>query len=92
MKSVWIVFGAVLKVIGTIIGVLGMIGGSILTRIAIPVAAVLVVLELTSVIQIGWTMVIAYPAMMLFGGLLLAGLSVIWTTCMVYLYKRIKNG
>ncbi len=68
-----------LMFINIIIGIIGVIGGAIATRIALPSFAVLFVLQLVEVINIGWMMVFAYPLMLLFGGLLCLGISMLWT-------------
>lgn len=68
-----------MQIFGVILGILSVIGiflGAVLTRLWIVVLAVLMILEIASVISIGW-FVLWYPLMMLGVGLLGMLLSVV---------------
>lgn len=79
MESLLKIINVVIGVLGAVIGVLGIIGSAVLMRLAVPVMAVLIVLEFFNVIQIGWTMVFCYPLIMVVSGLCLYGISFVWT-------------
>lgn len=67
-----------LKVMGTgivfLLGIFAIIGGAIAVKLSWLTLIVLLILQLFGVISIGW-MVLGYPLLMFFGGLLLIGIN-----------------
>lgn len=65
----------VLKILGIIFGVLGIIGSAVSIRFSGITLVILAILQVLQIINIGWLMVFAYPLIMFFGGLFLLLIS-----------------